>query len=122
MNILGTLAGAALGFATGGPLGAVAGGIQGATATNGTTAQTLTGNVGNAANSAFQSAYLAQSQLDQQQNALFQLKLQEQSSAYDNMMAEKSENMRESNVLRDASMEQRKADMAITKKFIESIG
>jgi hypothetical protein len=37
------------------------------------------------------------------------------------MTAEKSELLRQSNVLRDVAMQQRKADDQITKKFIESI-
>jgi hypothetical protein len=37
------------------------------------------------------------------------------------MMDEKSEMMRESNTLRDVALEQKKADTAVTKKFIESI-
>jgi hypothetical protein len=36
-------------------------------------------------------------------------------------MDEKSEIMRESNTLRDVAMEQRKADLSITKEFIRSI-
>ena len=37
------------------------------------------------------------------------------------MLDEKSEKMREMNELRDLDMEQRKADNAITKKFVASI-
>jgi hypothetical protein len=47
--------------------------------------------------------------------------MQMQSEAFDEMMDEKSENMREMNTLRDVQMQQRKADDGITKKFIESI-
>jgi hypothetical protein len=38
-----------------------------------------------------------------------------------NMMDEKSELMREGNTLREVAMEQRKADIQITKEFIRSI-
>ncbi len=37
------------------------------------------------------------------------------------MMDEKSELMREGNTLREVAMEQRKADIQITKEFIRSI-
>jgi hypothetical protein len=47
--------------------------------------------------------------------------MQLQSEAFDEMMDQKSENMRQQNTLRDVDMAQRKADNAITKKFIESI-
>lgn len=50
-----------------------------------------------------------------------QEQMQVQSQAFDEMMDEKSEQMREVNTLRDVQMAQRKADDSITKKFIESI-
>ena len=50
-----------------------------------------------------------------------QEQMQTQSEAFDEMMDEKSEQMREVNTLRDVQMAQRKADNAVTKKFIESI-
>lgn len=50
-----------------------------------------------------------------------QEQMQVQSEAFDEMMDEKSEQMREVNTLRDVQMAQRKADNAVTKKFIESI-
>jgi hypothetical protein len=50
-----------------------------------------------------------------------QEQMQVQSEAFDEMMDEKSEQMREVNTLRDVQMAQRKADNGITKKFIESI-
>jgi hypothetical protein len=50
-----------------------------------------------------------------------QERMQAQSQAFDEMMDEKSEQMREVNTLRDVQMQQRKADSQITKKFIESI-
>lgn len=50
-----------------------------------------------------------------------QEQMQVQSEAFDQMMDEKSEQMREVNTLRDVQMAQRKADNSITQKFIESI-
>jgi hypothetical protein len=51
-----------------------------------------------------------------------QEQLQMQSEVFDQMMDERSENMREVDTLRNVDMAQRKADDAITKKFIQSIG
>jgi hypothetical protein len=74
---------------------------------------------------------LAMSALDAQDEAFqissyaeqmrHQEQMQTQSQAFDEMMDEKSEQMREVNTLRDVQMAQRKADNATTKKFIESI-
>lgn len=50
-----------------------------------------------------------------------QEQLQMQSEAFDQMMDERSENMREIDTLRNVNMTQRKADDSITKKFIQSI-
>ncbi len=105
---------------TGNPLlagiGALAGGVMG-----GTTAGNLTGALGNgglgainAGDEAFQ-LYMYTEQIQHQEQ------MQVQSEAFDEMMDEKSEQMREVNTLRDVQMAQRKADDAITKKFIESI-
>jgi hypothetical protein len=51
-----------------------------------------------------------------------QEQLQMQSEAFDQMMDERSENMREVDTLRNVDMQQRKNDDSITKKFIQSIG
>jgi hypothetical protein len=51
-----------------------------------------------------------------------QEQLQMQSEIFDQMMDERSENMREVDTLRNVDMQQRKADDAIVKKFIQSIG
>ena len=50
-----------------------------------------------------------------------QEQLQIQSEVFDQMMDERSENMREVDTLRNVDMAQRKADDSITKKFIQSI-
>ena len=47
--------------------------------------------------------------------------MQMQSEVFDQMMNERSENMREIDTLRNVDMAQRKADDSITKKFIQSI-
>ena len=50
-----------------------------------------------------------------------QERMQMQSEIFDQMMDERSENMREVDTLRNVDMAQRKADDSITKKFIQSI-
>ena len=50
-----------------------------------------------------------------------QEQIQMQSEIFDQMMDERSENMREVDTLRNVDMAQRKADDSITKKFIQSI-
>ena len=50
-----------------------------------------------------------------------QEQLSMQSTMFDEATAERSENMREINTLREVQMAQRKADNDITKKFIQSI-
>jgi hypothetical protein len=50
-----------------------------------------------------------------------QEQLQMQSEVFDQMMDERSENMREVDTLRNVDMAQRKMDDQITKKFIQSI-
>jgi hypothetical protein len=50
-----------------------------------------------------------------------QERLQLQSEIFDQMMDERSENMREVDTLRNVDMAQRKADDSITKKFIQTI-
>jgi hypothetical protein len=120
-NLLGALAGAATGFMEGGPFGAAALGVAGGVSGGGITAGNLIGGIGNAGLGALNA-----------QNELFQLsmygqemqhqeRMQMQSEAFNEMMDEKSEQMREVNTLRDVQMQQRKADDQITKKFIQSI-
>jgi hypothetical protein len=94
----------------------LAGGMSG-----GATIGNLVGTVGNGAlgaldaqNESFQIMMYAEQIRHQEQ-------MQLQSQAFDEMMDEKSEQMREVNTLRDVQMAQRKADNEITKKFIQSI-
>ncbi len=81
----------------------------------------IAGNAGNAAMSAlnaqdetFQLGMYASEVQNQE-------KLQMQSEVFDQMMDERSENMREVDTLRNVDMAQRKMDDSITKKFIQSI-
>ena len=121
-NVLGGLLNAGLGLieSGGNPLAAIGMGLAGAT-TGGTTAGNIAGAAGNAGlgaldaqDEAFQLAMYGE-QIRHQES------MQTQSEAFDEMMDEKSEQMREVNTLRDVQMTQRKADNQITKKFIESI-
>ena len=106
--------------ATGGNLGAtVAGGLAGAT--TGSSTSTI-GNIGNAGLDSAQQSYMNQTNVQEEQQLNFQLQMQQQANMFNDMTDEKSEIMREANTLRNVSMEQKKADTEITKKFIESIG
>lgn len=69
----------------------------------------------NAQDESFQLGIYASEMQNQEQ-------LQMQSEIFDQIMDERSENMREVDTLRNVDMQQRKADDAITKKFIQSIG
>lgn len=85
----------------------------------------LIGSIGGAASSAAlggaETAFLAAQTGQEIQQMAFQTQLNAQATAFNETMDEKSEVMRESNTLRDVAMEQRKADMQITKEFIRSI-
>lgn len=123
LNIINGLlsAGEGLLMSGGNPLAAAAMGVAGATAGGGATAANLAGGFGNAGlgglnamDESFQIAMYGEQIRHQEQ-------MQVQSEAFDEMMDEKSEQMREVNTLRDVQMAQRKADDAITKKFIQTI-
>ena len=120
-NPLSMVVGAATGFLTGGPIGAAIGGAVGATSGSTSNLTSTVGNLGNATSSGWQSSILAMQDMQNEQNALYSLQINQQASQFNNMMDEKSEMMRESNSLRDAALEQKKADTQVTKKFIESI-
>jgi len=93
-----------LGNALGGAIGnGVAGGAQNAAM-----------NALNAQDQSFQLGMYASEVQNQEQ-------LQMQSEVFDQMMDERSENMREVDTLRSVDMAQRKMDDSITKKFIQSI-
>jgi hypothetical protein len=92
-----------LGSAIGGALGGAAGGAE-----NGAM------NALNAQDESFQLGMYASEVQNQEQ-------MQLQSEIFDQMMNERSENMREIDTLRNVDMAQRKADDSITKKFIQTI-
>ena len=92
-----------LGGAVGGALGGGVGGAE-----NGAM------NALNAQDETFQLGMYASEVQNQEQ-------MQMQSEIFDQMMNERSENMREVDTLRNVDMAQRKADDSITKKFIQSI-
>lgn len=123
LNLGGIFSGVASGLTTlvetGNPY--VAAGVGAISAFSGTTAANLAGGLGNAglgalnaADESFQVSMYAEQMRHQEQ-------MQVQSEAFDEMMDERSEQMRQVNTLRDVQMAQRKADNGITKKFIESI-
>jgi outer membrane lipoprotein SlyB len=88
--------------------GAVGGGLAGG-------AQNGAMNALNSQDEGFQLGIYASEVQNQEQ-------MQIQSEVFDQMMNERSENMREVDTLRNVDMAQRKADDSITKKFIQSIG
>ncbi|HEV3153289.1 MAG TPA: hypothetical protein VGZ02_05760 [Candidatus Baltobacteraceae bacterium] len=122
MNLINGLISGAEGYLTSGsPATALEMGAIGSMAGGGSTIGNLAGDMGNSAlgaldaqNETFQLAMYGEQMRHQEQ-------MQIQSQAFDEMMDEKSEQMREINTLRDVQMAQRKADNAITKKFIQSI-
>ncbi len=121
-NVIGGLLNAGLGLleSGGNPLAAVGMGLAGAT-TRGTTAGNIAGAAGNAGLGALNAQDEAFQLAMYGEQIRHQEAMQTQSEAFDEMMDEKSEQMREVNTLRDVQMTQRKADNQITKKFIESI-
>lgn len=116
-NIAAALGGAAQGlFTTGNPWAAAALGAVSGIGGSSTVGKIGNGAMGalNATDEAFQTGMYAEQMRHQEQMAL-------QATAFDEMMDERSESMRQVNTLRDVEMAQRKADNQITKKFIESI-
>jgi len=108
-------------LSTGNPAVAAGAAAVGGFTGGGATGTAAVGNAANGAQGAWQSGVLLAQDAMNAKNAFYQLALQEQSTQFDQMTAEKSELLRQSNVLRDVAMQQRKADDQITKKFIESI-
>ena len=99
-----------------GGAGALAGGLS-----NGANAGTAVGNIGNSTIGALNAANEADTVAMYAENLRHQSTLQWEATWFNEMMDEKSERMRQMNEMRDLSMEQRKADNQITKKFIQSI-
>ena len=125
MNLInGLLAGAQGYLMSGSPTTALEMGAMGAVgsfAGGGLTGGNVTGELGNASLGALDAQDEAFQLSMYGEQIRHQEKMQMQSQAFDEMMDEKSEQMREINTLRDVQMAQRKADNAITKKFIQSI-
>lgn len=117
-NAFSVIAQAGIGYLTGGPAGAAAAGLSAMTGGN---ASTTAGGIGNAAMQVLGAA----SQADQFALLATQQKFQSamnwQAEGFNEMAEQRSETMREGNVLRDIAMAQRKADNAITKEFITMI-
>ena len=97
-------------------MGGIAGGFGGSA-----NAITGAGNFGNMGMDATQTASLNGIQGMNDENAMFELAMQQQSMAFNQMTEEKSELLREQNELRNVAMTQRKADDEITKEFIKMI-
>lgn len=126
LNLLSSITGAAQGLimSGGNPIGAVAGGVSGALSSGGPSGL---GNLGSSSDPtlAMQQAMDQADEYNQlalnAENIRHNEQMQWQSTAFNELMDEKSEQMREMNLLRDASMAQRKADNSITKEFIQTI-
>lgn len=103
----------------GNPGAAIAMGVAGGLSPGG--AATMTGTVGNGALGAMNAQQEAFQVAMYGEQIRHQEQMQLQSQSFDEMMDQKAESMREVNSVRDVQMAQRKADNAITKKFIESI-
>ncbi len=121
-NLLnGIVQGAESFFASGGnPIAGGAGALAGGL-TSGANTGTTVGNMGNGAIGALNAANEADTVAMYAENLRHQSAMQWEATWFNEMMDEKSERMRQMNELRDLTMEQRKADNQITKKFIQSI-
>jgi hypothetical protein len=125
LNIGGAIAGGLTGLAEGlNPISGIAGAIEGALSGKGPIGA---GNIEankDASLAAMQNADKAYewAQLGLNvENMRHNLDLQWQSTMFNEVEDEKSEQLRELNVLRDVAMKQREADVAILKEFIRSI-
>lgn len=119
-NLVQGLLGAAPGILTGNPLLAIGGGLQ-AGSMGGQTATSTAGKTGNAALDALLAANSVLQTQNMAQQMAWNQQMQQQSEAFNEMADQKSETMREANILRDIAMTQRKADNSITKEFIQMI-
>jgi hypothetical protein len=124
-NIGGALAGGLTGLVEGlNPISGLAGAVQGGLAGKGPSgAGNIEGNKDASipalqrADQAYEWAQLGLNVENMRHN----LDLQWQTTMFNEVEDEKSEQMREMNVLRDVAMKQREADVAILKEFIRSI-
>ena len=125
LNLLNGGLGAITGLlTTGNPIGAIAGGVEGALQGGGPSGL---GNLGPQTDPTLP----AQQALDQWaewdqfalnlENVRHNSAMQWQSTMFNEVEDEKTEQMREMNVLRDVAMKQREADIGIVKEFIRTI-
>jgi len=125
LNLLNGGLGALTGFlTTGNPIGAVAGGVEGALSGGGPSGA---GNLGPTTDPTLP----AQQALDQWaewdqfalnlENTRHNSAMQWQSTMFNELQDEKTEQMREMNVMREVAMKQREADNSILKEFIRTI-
>jgi hypothetical protein len=123
-SFLNVLGGAVGGFLTGGPIGAAAGAVGGAVSGGGPSGAgniTATNNPALAIQQQMDTADEYNQLALNAENMQHNDQMQWQSTMFNEMMDEKSEQMREMNSLRDVSMAQRKADNGIVKEFIGTI-
>ncbi len=124
MNIMSMIGGAAQGFMTGGPAGAAAGAALGAFSHGG---ESGAGNIGTATDPTLAAQQLLDKGYEGAQlglnaeNMRHNLAMEQQSTLFNEVTDEKSEQLREMNMLRDVAMKQREADIAITKEFIKTV-
>jgi hypothetical protein len=124
-NIGGAILGGLTGLiSTGNPVGAVAGAVQGGLSGGGPSgagniqpSQDPTLAAMQQADKAYEWAQLGLNLENMRHN----LDMQWQSTMFNEVEDEKTEQMREMNVLRDVAMKQREADIAIVKEFIRTI-
>jgi hypothetical protein len=125
MNLLGIIGGGLTGLLdTGNPLGAAAGAVVGGLSGGGPSGE---GNIGPGTDPTLP----AQQALDQgyewaqlglnAENMRHNLAMEWQSTMFNEVEDEKSEQLREMNTLRDVAMKQREADIAILKEFIKTV-
>jgi hypothetical protein len=123
-NLGGLIQGGLTGLVTGGPIGgiagAVAGGVSGGGPSNAGNIQPNQDPTLGLMQTADKGYEMAQLGLNIE-NMRHNLDLQWQSTMFNEVEDEKTEQMREMNVLRDVAMKQREADVAVLKEFIRTI-
>ena len=107
-------------LATGNPLAALGAAFTGATQNGTGLGNTVNNNNGQQLTTG--QLFTNAEQAIQNDQLSSKLALDWQSDQFNKAVDERSEIMRETNTLRDISMEQRKADIAIEKELIKSIG
>jgi hypothetical protein len=123
-NILGALGGAATGFLTAGPIGAALGGLEGGISGGGPSGA---GNIQPSTDSTLAQQQILDQGYEQAQvvlnaeNMRHNLAMEWQSTMFNEAEDEKSEQLRQMNVLRDVAMKQREADIGILKEFIKTV-